>query len=182
MTRNDTFFKILFAIEIALLPLSMASYLLMPKWTVGIFIAGILLAKIWIELFKNKDNKSHLIINAIGNVLTISSLVIFFAIYEYVNLVVCIMVVVFAVLSNLFKVLLNDKAMPELIQAVDSCYVLFECLTMVGLTFVIFNSLITNIGLFALVLTAIVSVAYKVFYSIKYYDVFGKLKEMFKRK
>jgi len=75
MTRNDTFFKILFAIEIALLPLVMASYMLMPHWTVGLFIAGILIVKIWLELFKNKDDKVHKIIMLIGNILTVATLV-----------------------------------------------------------------------------------------------------------
>ena len=46
MTRNDTLFKILFAIEVALLPLTMAAYLLMPTWSVCVFIAAILIAKI----------------------------------------------------------------------------------------------------------------------------------------
>ena len=76
MTRNDTFYKILFAIEIALLPLVMAYYILFPTWVGGEFVAGVLVTKIWIELFKNKEDKVHTIINAIGNVLTISSLVI----------------------------------------------------------------------------------------------------------
>ena len=42
MTRNDTFFKILFAIEIALLPLVMAAEIMMPAWSMGLFIVGIL--------------------------------------------------------------------------------------------------------------------------------------------
>ena len=90
MTRNDTFFKIMFAIQIALIPLAMASYLLMPKWTVGLFIAGILLAKVWTELFKTKSNRTHKLIIMIGNILTISALVIFFTIYNYINIALCI--------------------------------------------------------------------------------------------
>lgn len=181
MTRNDTFFKILFAIEIALLPLVMASYIIFAEWTVGLFIAAVLVVKIWMELFKNKASLTHLIINSIGNILTISSLVIFFTIYDYINIVLCVFVVILAVLMNLFKVLLREKSMPEMIEAVDSCYMLFECLTLVGLTFLILSQLVTNIGLFALLLTAGVSVAYKIFYSVRYYDAWGKTKNFFAR-
>lgn len=179
MTRNDTFFKILFAIEIALLPLVIAANMLMPKWSIGLFVAGILIVKIWLELFKNRESKTHAIINAIGNVATVSTLVIFFTVLDLINIVLCVFVVIFAVLMNLLKVLMFSKKMPDLIDAVDSCYVLFECLTLIGLTFVLFYDLITNIGLFALLLTSIVSVAYKLFYLYKFYDVNGKIKNLF---
>ena len=186
MTRNDTFYKILFAIELALIPLTMAIYVFtknsQTNWIVGVMVAAILIVKIWIELFKNKDSRSHLIINAIGNVLTIDALVIFFTIYGYINLGVCLAVTILIVLMNALKVLLFGKSMPELIDAVDSCFMLFECLALAAFTFVIFNQLLSNIALFALLLTSAVSVAYKTFFVIKYYDVIGKLKELFRRK
>ena len=182
MTRNDTLFKCLFAIELALLPLTMAAYILMPTWTVGIFIAGVLIAKIWLELFKNKSSKTHNIVMAIGNVLTISSLVIFFMVYGYINLAIGIVVVVVVVLMNVFKLLTNDDIMPEMIDAVDSCYMLFECLTLGALTFVVFYQLVTNIALFALTLTAVVSVAYKVYYILRHKKGFERIKNLFRRK
>ena len=179
MTRNDTFFKILFAIEIALLPLVMASYILMPTWTVGLFIAGVLVAKIWLELFKNKEDKAHNIINAIGNCLIVTTLVVFFTIYNYINTVVCVFVVILAIIMNLYRVFLQGTAMPEMIDAVDTCYMLFECFLLIALTFVIFSQLVTNIALFALLLTAGVSVAYKTYYVVKYNDIIGKTKTFF---
>jgi hypothetical protein len=106
MTRNDTFFKILFAIEIALLPLTMAAYLLMPTWTVGVFVAGVLIAKIWMEIFKNKEIRSHLVINAIGNFLIISSLVIFFTAFKHINIIMCVFVVALAFFMSVLKIVL----------------------------------------------------------------------------
>lgn len=182
MTRNDTFFKILFAIEIALIPLVMAAYILMPEWTVGVFIAGILVAKIWLELFKNKQNVVHARIMAIGNILTISSLVIFFTIYNYINLAICIVVVALVVLMNVFKLALRQDLMPEMIDAVDSCYTLFECLTMIVLAFVTFYVLTTNIALFALVLTSGVSVLYKLYFVLRHKGGLDKIKNLFRRK
>lgn len=183
MTKNDIFFKILFAIEVALLPAVMASYIMIDQsWVVGMFIAGVLVVKIWMELFKNKEMRSHAIINAIGNVLTISSLVIFFTVYGYINLVLCVFVVIMAVLMNLLKVVMYGANIPEMIEAVDSCYMLFECLALIALTFLVFYDLVTNIALFALLLTSAVSVLYRLLHICKYNDVFGKIKNLFRRK
>lgn len=186
MTRNDTFFKILFAIEIALLPLIMASYIFTinteSKWVVGLFVAGALAVKIWLELFKNKQDKHHVIINSIANILTIVSLVIFFTIYGYILKVVCAFVVILAVLMNVLKIVMREKVLPETIDAVDSCYTLFECLFLAGLSFVIFYDLVTNIALFAILLTSAVSVLYKLYYLAKYNNVFDKIKNTFRRK
>lgn len=182
MTRNDTLFKILFAIEIALLPLVMASYLLMSVWTVGVFVAGVLVAKIWLELFKEKGNRSHQMILAIGNVLTISSLVIFFTIYGYINLAMCIVAVILTVLTNVMRLALRNDLMPEIIDAVDSCYTLFECALLITLAFVVFYELATSIALFALILTSAVSVLYKGYFVLKHKGGFDKIKNLFRRK
>jgi hypothetical protein len=182
MTRNDTLFKILFAIEVALLPLTMAAYLLMPKWSVVVFIAGVLIAKIWMEIFKSKEIRSHGVINAIGSFLAISSLVIFFTACKYLNVVLCVFVVVFALLMTVLKIVLRDDFMPEIIDAVDSCYVLFECLSLVGLSFVVFYALIANISLFALILTAVVSVGYKTYRLCAKFSLGDRIKNLLRRK
>lgn len=182
MTRNDTFFKFLFAIEVALLPLVMASYILLPIWSVGLFIAGVLVVRIWMELFKNKQDRTHALINSIASILTISSLVIFFTINEYINLVLCIFIVSLAVISNILQVVLKERHMPEMIDAVDSCYRLFECLMLVGLSFIMFYDLVANIALFALLLTSAVSVLYKVYYLCRYYRVGERIKNLFRRR
>ena len=180
MTRNDTFFKILFAIEIALLPLVMASFLLMPHWTVGLFIAGILAVKIWLELFKNKEDKIHQIIMLISNVLTIATLIIFFMVEGYINIALGTVVVVLAVLCELIKFAMTGIAMPEMIDAVDTCFMMFTCLLLIGLTFVVFHELVTTVALFTLLLTALVSIGYKVYHAIRFQGVISKITNWFR--
>ena len=182
MTRNDTLFKILFTLQIGLLPLAMASYLLFPIWSVGVFVAGILVSKIWIELFKNKEERTHIILNAIASILTISSLVIFFTVYHYINVVLCVFVVIFVVLTNIYKVVMFNKSMPEMIEAVDSCYMLFECLVLIGFTFVVFYQLVSEIALFAILLTAVVSAIYKTYFVCRNCGIVGKIRNLFRRK
>ena len=179
MTRNDTFFKILFAIEIALLPLVMAAEMMMPAWSMGLFVAGILVARIWMEIFKNKQDRVHILINSIGSILTISSLAIFFDVKGYIGTVLTVFIVIFIVLMNIFRVFLFGKPMPEMVDAVDACFMMFECLALVGFAVVVLYALVLDIALFALLLTAIVSVAYKVFYIFKTYNVIGLIKDIF---
>ena len=179
MTRNDTFFKILFAIEIALLPLVMAANIMMPAWSMGLFVAGILVARIWMELFKNKEDRIHILINSIGSVLTICSLVIFFAVKGYVATVLTVFIVIFVFLMNVFRVCLFGKTMPEMVDAVDACFMMFECLALIGFAIIVLYALVADIALFALMLTAIASVAYKLFYVFRTYNVIGLVKEGF---
>ena len=182
MTRNDTFYKILFAIQLALIPLVLAAYYLMEDWTVGLFIAASLGVKIWLELFRTRENITNKIISAVGNVLTLATLIIFFAAQGYLSVVLCVFAVIFVILMNILSVCLHGKTMPETIEAVDFCYMLFECFVLVGMTFVVFNQLVTNIGLFAILLTAVVSVAYKVYYVVKCTDFVGRVKSLFRKK
>lgn len=180
MTRNNVLFKILFAIEVALLPMVIFSYLFLPGWSVCLFIAGVLLAKIWLHIFNDKTKASAVIIS-LGNILVFSVLAIMYMATSHLNVALGVVSLVFIVLTNIFKICLFNKSISETIEAVDYCSVLFECLTIVGFAILLFYNLVTNIGLFALILTGVVSVVYKVYYTIKYTNFISTLKNLFKR-
>ena len=180
MTRNNVFFKILFAIELALLPMVIFANLYMPTWSVGLFIAGIIVAKIWLELFNDKTFVSTLII-AIGNVLVFTVLIILFISTSQIKLALGVGSLVVIIFVNIFKVTLWNKNISDTIMAVDYCHVLFEILTLIALAILSLFELLTNIGLFSLILTGVVSVAYKVFFTFKYTDFVAKVKKLFKR-
>lgn len=183
MTRNDTFFKILFAIELAIIPLVIFAYHFMEQqWFMGLFIAGIFACRFWMEIFKNKASFQHLLINAIGSVLTLSLILIFFACIKLVNLPLAIVAIVAVVLCNVMKLVMRNKRMPEMIDAVDFCFMVFECLTLLALAFVLKSVLVVNIGLIAITITSAVSLVYKVFYAFKYTDLWINIKKLFRRK
>jgi len=100
----------------------------------------------------------------------------------YINIALGTVVVVLAILCELMNFAMKNTAMPEMIEAVDTCFMLFTCLLLVGLTFVIFHELVTTVALFTLLLTALVSVGYKLYYAIRYNGVIGKIKNAFRRK
>ena len=182
MTKNDTFFKILFAIELALLPMTIFAYLFLPEWSMGLFVAGILLSKIWIELFKNRASRTHEVIDVIGDVLVLGTLLIFFACNHIIHVALVSVVLVFVVLFNLFRILFFNKSMPDFIDAVDYCYMLFVVLTLISFTFVVFHTLVARIGLFAVLLTTVVSVCYKIYYSFRYTALKQNIIKLFKHK
>lgn len=168
MSKNDIFYKILFAIGLALLPLVIfANQLIEEKWAMGLFIGGVLLVKIWMELFKDKFNFQHAIISAISSVLTFSVLLILFAVSNYVNVALVVITLVLIVLYNVLFVWYFKKQVPEFVLAVDYCYMLFECIALACFVLVSYFSLPTLIGMFALLLTAVVSCGYKIYAFIK---------------
>lgn len=181
MTRNDIFYKVLFAISIALLPIVIFAYLFLPEWSISLIIAGILLCKIWIELFRDKTSLQHLIIDSVASILIFSTLLIFFAVIDMINLALAIVAIVLIVFSNIYKIVFFKKTMPEFINAVDYCYMLFECLTLVAFMLLFYYSLLTNIGLVAIILTAGVSLCYKVYYTFRYTKV-NNIFNKFRRK
>ena len=91
-----------------------------------------------------------------------------FYVEGYVHLALAIVVISVVVLHSAFRLLTFNDQMPELISAVDSCFMMFECLAIATFTFVIYYELAASIALFALVLTAVVSLLYRVYYLIKY--------------
>ena len=98
-----------------------------------------------------------------------------------VNLALAIVAIVLIVFSNIYKIVFFKKTMPEFINAVDYCYMLFECLTLVAFMLLFNYSLLTNIGLVAIILTAGVSLCYKVYYTFKYTKV-NNIFNKFRRK
>lgn len=174
MSKNDTFFKILFAVEIALLPMVFFADRFLPRWAVGLFIAGILLAKVWLELFKDRANKSHVIIDSVGSIIVFATLLIFFVVAEYVSKPLGIAVLVLVVIMNLLLPATFARKMPEFVDAVDFCYMLFECFTLLAFTIIGYYQLVTNIGLFALLLTSAVSIIYKVYYFFRRTEAISK--------
>ena len=168
MNKSDKFFKILFAIQLAFIPLIFAMKLLLPEWAISLFVAGILVVKIWLELFKDKESRMHYALNSVATVAVFSALTMLFYAYGVVHLALAIVVISTVVLHCVFKLATFNNQMPELISAVDSCFMLFECLAIATFTFIMYYSMAASIALFALILTAVVSFVYRIYYLIRY--------------
>lgn len=182
MIKNDKFFKLLFAIEVALIPMVFAAYIFMPLWATGLFIAGIFVCRVWMEVFKGKSNKSSTVINSIGSIAVFTALIVFYMNISLISRAIGIVAIICIILNNLFSIFLFGKNMPETIEAIDFCSMLFECLTLLAFIFASSYVLTTNVGMFAIILTAIVSILYKIYFVFRYTDFVYKLGRIFKRK
>jgi len=176
MTRNNLFYKVLFAIEIALLPMVAFAHLFIADWSAGLFIAGILICKIWREIFKNRDDKGENIIGCIASIIVFSTLIGFFIYLGLINTALAIVALVLIILMNLFNIITFGKHINNTISAVDSCFMISECLTIASFIFVSVYDLISSIALFTVILTSVVSVVYKAYYVVKYTDLISKIK------
>lgn len=182
MTKNNLFYKILFAIEIALLPMVIFANLFIEKWAVGLIIAGILVCKIWREVFKDKDSKGENIISNIASAIVDATLIVFFITIGSVNMVLGVFAVVLILAMTISNILTFKKIKSSTIQAMDSCYVIFDFFLLMALMFVYFYNPIASIALFAIVLTSVASLASKIWYVLKYTNLGNKIKSIFKRK
>ena len=182
MTKNDIFYKILFAVMIALLPMTIFANIYLTKWALCLFICAILVVKIWLEVFKDKYSQTHQLISVIGTALTFTTLLIMFAVSGVISKPLAIVTVILVDIFCLFTVLFRNKNLPDMIDAVDYCFMLFECLTLLALSFVTYNITMTNISLFALILTTAASVAYKIYYAFRYMGIWDKIVRLFRKK
>ena len=164
MSKNDIFFKVLFALGLALLPLVIfANHFIQEKWAMGLFLGGVLLVKIWFELFKDKYNYEHAIISAISSVLTFAVLLILFAVNNYVSITLLVITLILIVLYNVLAVVFFKKQLPEFVLAVDFCYMLFECIAIACFVVIPYITLPALIGIITLILTTVASCGYKLY-------------------
>ena len=132
-----------------------------------LFIGGLLLVKIWFELFKDRYNFEHAIISAISSILTYGVLLILFIVNSYTYTAVLVIALVLVVLYNIFYIATFKFQLPEFVQAVDFCYMLFECIAIASFVLIVYYEIPALIGLFALIITSGIAVVYKIYAIIK---------------
>lgn len=158
--KNNMLCKILFAIELALLPLAVFAYLFLPGWSVGLFAIGVLLCKLWREMFRNRANKQETIMAAIASVASNTTLISIFMVMGLVSKAVGILAIVVISLKVMADFVMFNKYLPEFMDAVNYCFILFECMVFLAMTFAYYYSLILSIACIACVLTGVVYFGY----------------------
>lgn len=181
-TKNDNFYKILFAIEIALLPMVFCANLIMPTWAVAVTIGIICFVKFWRELFKDKDSRMHSIIGSVASVLEFSVIMIFFMCKGLVNLPLSIVVLVLIALYNVYVQAFYHTQFNDTISSVDFCFKVFEYATLIALAIVMYFAQPVIIAYCAIILSAGVSMGYKTYYGFRYCRWFSRIKLLFRKR
>ncbi len=186
MTRDDLIFKILFAIQLALLPIVILADLYLGSIALTVVLICLLVVKIWQLILKNKHSKQHLIILNLGDILMFLVILILFAVKGYLNVVAVVFALVFLVLALILEICLYGRTMPDSIEAIDYCLMLFICFALLSLSFVKFYSNLSMISLYTIILTAGATSIYKIYYVVRYTDCLYSIKnffvKLFKRK
>ena len=180
---KDRIYKILFAVQLALIPLVFyTQFCVSAEWAISIVILVGLTIKIMAELFVvDRQNLTHNILLIIDNCLIFSIVTILFMCLGFVNIALGVVVLVFNVIANLFLFFFKDKTMPKFIDSVDFGYTLLLCYAYFALAFVKFYPNLTLIALIALLVITLVSVCYKVYYAIKYTNFTTNFKNFFSK-
>lgn len=165
--KKDTCFKLMFAIEMALLPLAIFAKMFLPVWSVGLFVAGILLCKIWREIFRNRLSKFQTIVSIIANIATSTILLALFMNMGILNIAIGVITIIAIAIKSVFEYIMFNTELPEFIDAVAYCSILFECLTLFSMTFAYANGTLLSICSIACILTAVVYVGYAIYWLIK---------------
>ena len=182
MTRNDGFYKFLFALELALLPMVVFANLYWAKWTMGLIIGAVCICNVWREIFKDRTSRQHSLIGLFASVMVFAFLLIYLTVLGYLNPVLASFGLAFIVLYNIFKEILFNKHINETISAVDFCFTIFESVALIAFGFVVMVTQPATIAVWTLLLTSAVSVAYKVYYLFRYEDLIGKIKNLFHKR
>lgn len=137
--NKDFIFKILFSLEICLLPIIISAKIIMPKWTMAIFVGAILLVKLVMIFFKMPANYKHILLDSIGNVIVICFCLITYCCYDYINIPLTVLACVVFAIEEVLKVYFyykpNSQIVEALIFAVEMfVFVVLACLMMVELT------------------------------------------------
>lgn len=169
--NKENLFKLMFALEIALLPMIISAKLMMPDWCIALFVGMIVVAKLVMIVVKNPANNMQLYLDAIGNVVVIVAGFIIFTCFGYVNLVMSILACVFIVTEEFVRVVFYFKPNNQLIDALNFSCEMFIFLSLAGMLVAPFNAVILEVAVVALVINAIVLTVIQGYRYIYYYVI-----------
>lgn len=181
--KNDKLIKVLFSLQIAVLPLVVFGKIVIDLWLSKLFILLLLIAKLWQFLLSEKFNKEHKLLNTITTYLIISFLMVYYAVLGFVGVGVIIPMLIFLLLFLLSVIFGKFFIRNELTNTIDICVYIFAFITVVfyGISSAVF--VVGLVSAYATTLACVISVGIKLFHfiKIKTYKI-GKLKNSKRRK
>lgn len=181
--KNDKLVKLLFALQIAVLPLVVFGEIVLNFWLSQLFILLLLVAKLWQFLLSEKYNNEHKLLNTITTFLIVSFLMVYYGILGFVKVGVIIPMLILMLVFLLSVIFKKYFPRNELSKAVDTCVYIFAYITVVFFGISSTVHVVGLVGAFGTMLACILSLGIKLYclIKIKTYKI-GKLKNSRKRK
>lgn len=167
--NKDLIYKILFAIEVALLPMLISAHILMPRACEIVFLTIIIVAKLCMILLKDQANHIHIYLDALGNVIVFGFTLMTFAFYGYLNIWLAVGASILVVLEELARVFFFYKHNKQYIDALNFAIEMFMYLTLGGMIIVFWTNVLLKIAVIALLISCLVVVLIQGFNFVYYY-------------
>lgn len=173
---NDMRYRGLFAVELALLPLIIAFKMIIGTWAVCFPLIILAVCRGLMILFKNRANIVDHIIECVGDAIVLIFLAIYFSVIGYIPTWLVVVDSVLVVLYELASVYFYSKPMPDVVEALDFCFLAFVFTTILSLTFVVKFDVVAKVSFIAIMFTCAIVVVYKVYRFFNYYIINRKSK------
>lgn len=167
--NKDMIFKILFAIEIAFLPMIVSARVMMTNAWVVVFLSIVVVAKLAMVLLKDQSNHTHVYLDSIGNAIVLSFVMIAFACMGYINIALAIVASVFVALEEALRIFFFYKPNKQYIDALNFACEMFMYLVLGGGLVVFIAETLLLIGVIALLISCVVIVAIQGYNFVYYY-------------
>ena len=169
IAKRDILFKLMIAIEIAMLPLVLAAKLMDNKWLLYTAMVLILASKMFMILLKNPASNTHLYLDAICNTIVLTTCLIVFCCYSHIHVaLICIVCPIFA-LEEAVKVYFYYKPNNQIIEGLNFVNELFMFITLSALMLVDVNQLVLTVSVVALIISSLCLVCVQGYKFVYYY-------------
>lgn len=173
--NKDLIFKILFSIEICLLPIIISAKIIMPIWAMSIVVGVIIATKILMLVVKESANYKHVILDSLGNVIVVSFCLITYCCYDYVNVPLTVVACIVFAIEELIRVYFYYKPNNQLVEAFNFAEEMFIFVVLASLMAVELTTVTLRVAVVALIIGAVMLDIIQG-YNFFYYYVFKKNK------
>lgn len=179
LDKKDLLFKIMFAIEIAMLPMLVGCKLMFEDWTMGIAVTLILLAKLVMIIIKNPADNLHIYLDAIGNATVLCFCVISFCCFGYINIALTAVVCSLFVLEEVIRVYFFFKPNNQMVDGLNFAIELFMFVTLASLLLVSVNTLVLKVSVVALIISCALLIGIQGYKFVYYYVINNQNKKRY---
>lgn len=179
LNKKDFLFKVMFAIEIAMLPLIIASRLIFPDWVMYAVLTVLLLSKLAMIILKNPAENMHIYLDAIGNCVVICFCLITFCCYGYINIALTAVACSVFTLQEVVKVYFFFKPNNQMVEGLNFANELFMFITIASLLIVSINTMVLKVSAIALIIASALLVCIQGYKFIYYYVINNQNKKRY---
>lgn len=179
LNKKDFLFKIMFAIEIAMLPMIIASKLSFPDWVMYSVITVLLVAKLAMIILKNPAENLHIYLDAIGNAVVLCFCLITFCCYGYIHVGLVAVACSLFVLQEVAKVYFFFKPNNQMVEGLNFANELFMFITIASLLVVSINTMVLQVSVIALIIASALIIGIQGYKYIYYYVINNQNKKKY---